>query len=76
MAVPAPTAVTSPVDVLTVATNVLLLLQVPPASPLLAYVAVAPIQSGEVPVTVPVLPLAFTEMDWDTVVVPHEVVTA
>src|SRR5580765_1037891 len=52
-AVPAATAVTSPVDAFTVATEVLVLLHAPPASPLVVYVAVAAIQSGEVPLTVP-----------------------
>ena len=58
--VPAPTAVTTPVDTFTVATAVLLLLHVPPPSPLLLYVAVAPIQSGEVPLTVPALAYGLT----------------
>ena len=52
-AVPGLTAVTNPVTGLTVATSVLLLLQVPPASPLLLYTAVEPIHNGELPVTVP-----------------------
>ena len=51
--VPALIAVTSPDDAFTVATAVLLLLHAPPAVPLLLYVAVWLIQSGEVPVTVP-----------------------
>ena len=58
--VPADTAVTSPVVALTVATPVLVLLHVPPAVPLLLYVAVAPIQRGLVPLTVPALALALT----------------
>ena len=57
---PAPTAVTAPDPALTVATEVLLLLHDPPASPLLLYVAVAPIQSGEAPLTVPAFALGFT----------------
>ena len=51
--VPLLTAVTSPVDELTVATEVLLLLQDPPASPSLLYVSDAPMHSGDVPLTVP-----------------------
>jgi hypothetical protein len=51
--VPAPIAVTTPDDAFTVATAVFVLLQVPPASPLLLYVAVAPIHSGDVPLIVP-----------------------
>ena len=46
-------AVTSPVEELTVATAMLLLVQIPPASPLLLNVCVAPIQSGEVPEIIP-----------------------
>ena len=55
MVVPGVRAVTRPDVAFTVATPVLLLLQVPPASPLLLYVAVWPIQSGDVPLTVPAL---------------------
>ena len=65
LVVPAESAVTSPVDAFTVATEVLLLLQVPPASPLLLYVAVWPIQSGEVPLTVPALAFGFTVKVFD-----------
>ena len=57
---PALTAVTAPVDAITVATAVLLLLQVPPALPLLVYVADWPIQSGDVPLTVPALAFGLT----------------
>ena len=65
VAVPALIAVTSPDAAFTVATAVLLLLQLPPASPLLVYVVVAPIQSGVVPVTVPALALGLTVNDLD-----------
>ena len=58
-------AVTSPEDAFTVATVVLLLLQLPPASPLLVYVAVCPIQSGVVPLTVPALAFGLTVNDLD-----------
>src|SRR6185503_349951 len=51
--VPAATAVTSPVDAFTVATEVLVLLHAPPAVPLLVKVVVPPMQIGVVPVTVP-----------------------
>ena len=63
VAVPALTAVTTPVDELTVATAVLLLLHEPPETPLLVYVAVAPIQSGDVPLTVPALAFGLTVND-------------
>ena len=48
---------------MTVATEVLELLHVPPAVPLLVYVAVAPTQSGEVPLTVPAFTFADTVKD-------------
>ena len=51
--VPAAIAVTKPVAAFTVATEVLVLLHDPPAVPLLVYVAVAPMQRGVVPLTVP-----------------------
>ena len=61
--VPALAAVTNPVLAFTVATVVFELLQVPPAVPLLEYVAVAPTHSGEVPLTVPGLTFADTVKD-------------
>ena len=67
MVVPALTAVTNPDEAFTVATAVLLLLHDPPASPLLVYVAVAPIQSGDVPLTVPALAFGLTVNDCDAV---------
>ena len=60
MVVPGIRAVTSPDVAFTDATEVLLLLQVPPASPLLLYVADWPIQSGDVPLTVPALAAELT----------------
>ena len=60
LVVPALNAVTSPVDELTDATNVLLLLHDPPALPSLVYAAVAPMQSGEVPFTVPAFAFGLT----------------
>ena len=65
LVVPAPTAVTTPDVAFTVATPVLLLLQVPPASPVLLYVADWPIQSGDVPLTVPALAFGFTVKVFD-----------
>ena len=53
MVVPALIAVTNPDDALTVATAGSLLLHDPPVLPLLEYVAVWLIQSGDVPLTVP-----------------------
>ena len=63
--VPALNAVTAPDVAFTVATAVLLLIQVPPASPVLLYVAVCPIQSGEVPLTVPALAFGLTVNAWE-----------
>jgi hypothetical protein len=57
---PALTAVTSPDTAFTEATAGLLLLQDPPASPVLLYVAVELIQSGEAPLTVPALAFGLT----------------
>lgn len=60
LAVPAPTAVISPELAFTVATAVLLLLHDPPVVPLLVYEAVAPIQSGVAPLTIPAFPFGLT----------------
>ena len=57
LVIPTFNAVTKPVDAFTVATAVLLLLQVPPVVPVLVYVAVAPIQSGDVPIIFPAVRL-------------------
>ena len=75
LAVPALTAVTNPDAAFTVATAGLLLLQDPPASPLLLYVAVAPIQSGEVPLTVPALALGLTVNNLDELTGPPQPLT-
>jgi hypothetical protein len=61
--VPALIAVTTPVEAFTVAIAVLLELQLPPALPLLEYVAVDPIQSGEAPLTVPAVAFGLTVSD-------------
>ena len=65
MAVPALNAVTTPDVAFTDATAGLLLLQLPPASPVLLNVAVWPIQSGEVPLTVPALAFGSTVNEAD-----------
>ena len=57
---PAATAVTSPVVAFTVATEVLLLLHVPPVVPFVLSVVFAPAQSTAVPVIVPALTFALT----------------
>lgn len=53
LVVPALTAVASPAPAVTAATAVFVLLQLPPDVPSLLYVAVAPMQSNEVPLTLP-----------------------
>jgi hypothetical protein len=60
LVVPALTAVTCPVDALTVATLVFELDHVPPLVPLELNVAVPPIHKGEVPLTVPADTFGFT----------------
>ena len=60
LTVPPLTAVTTPVDEFTVAIPVLAELHVPPVSPLLVKVAIAPVHSGEVPLTVPAFAFGFT----------------
>ena len=59
--VPALTVVAKPVAAFTVATAVFVLLQLPPAVLVLVYVAVAPIQSGDTPLIVPVLTFGLTD---------------
>ena len=63
--VPALNALTTPDVAFTEATAGLLLLQDPPASPVLLYVAVWPIQSGEVPLTVPAFAFGSTVNEAD-----------
>ena len=65
MVVPADNAVTTPDVAFTEATAGLLLLQDPPASPVLLYVADAPIQSGDVPLTVPAFAFGSTVNEAD-----------
>ncbi len=60
LAVPALTAFTTPVEGSTVATAVFVLLQLPPEVALRVKVGVAPIQTGEVPLTVPAITLLLT----------------
>ena len=60
LAVPAPTAVTKPLDEFTVATDELLLLQVPPAVPVLVKDALEPGHSGVAPFTVPAVTFGLT----------------
>ena len=62
---PALNAVTTPDVAFTDATAGLLLLQLPPASPVLLYVADAPIQSGDAPLTVPALAFGSTVNEAD-----------
>ena len=73
---PAATPVTTPVPELTVATAVLLLLQVPPLLPLLVNVVVEPTQTVVAPLIVPAFAAAFTVIDLVTVVVHPPLVFA
>ena len=59
LVVPAFTAVTIPVDEFTVANDVFELLQLPPGVPLLVYVEICPIHSGDRPLTTPALTAGF-----------------
>ena len=74
-ATPALKAVTNPEEAFTVATEVFVLLHDPPASPVLLYVAVVPIQSGDVPLTVPAFAFGLTVSDCDAVAGPLQPVT-
>ena len=65
VAVPPDTAVTNPVVGLTVATAGLLLLHVPPASPLELNVVDVDTHIGEVPVTVPAFTFGLTVKVWN-----------
>ena len=73
LVVPAPTAITAPVVEFTVATPVLELLHVPPASPVVENTAVPPIQSGEVPETVPAETVGLTLIDALLIGLPDKV---
>ena len=60
IALPVATPVTTPVAGLTVAVAVLLLLQLPPALPLLDNVVVEPMHTDDEPLTVPAFNTGFT----------------
>ncbi len=74
MAVPAVTPVTTPFAS-TVAVEVLLLVHVPPASPLLIKAIVVPRQTEEAPLMVPALAFGETVTASVAVAVPQELVT-
>src|SRR5450432_187727 len=71
VAVPDALPVTTPVLEFTVATTVLLLLQVPTLVLLLENVVVAATQTEEAPLTVPAFGSGFTVMSFDTEDVPQ-----
>jgi hypothetical protein len=75
VAVPDPAAVTTPVPEFTVATAVLLLLQVPPLVPLLVNVVGEPAQAVEEPLIVPAFGAAFTVINFVELNVPQLPVT-
>ena len=68
---PAPTAITIPVEGSTVAALVLLLLHTPPASPLLVNVEDVPTHVGAVPLIVPAFGAALTVIDFVAEAEPH-----
>ena len=71
VALPAATPVTTPVIEFTVATRLLLLLQLPPAVPLLVNVVTEPAQSVAEPLTVPALGRALMVILADEAELPH-----
>lgn len=75
MAEPLATPVITPVELLTVATPVLLEVHDPPVFPFEVNDVVAPIQTSCVPLNVPALGAAVTEsVTVELLVVPHELV--
>ena len=75
VALPGPTAVTTPVVAFTVATRLLLLLQLPPAAPLLVKALVAPVQRVVVPLIVPANGMALIVILADDDALPQVPVT-
>ena len=71
VALPVATPVTTPVDEFTVATRLLLLLQLPPPEPLLVKVVTEPPHSVAEPVTEPALGRALMVMLADDKELPH-----
>ena len=74
VAEPAATAVTTPVTEFTVAAVVLLLLQLPPPSPLLLNAVFAPVHNVAAPLTVPEFGSAVTVIPADAVATPQVLV--
>ncbi len=74
VAVPVLTPVTTPLA-FTVATAVLPLVHVPPASPLLVKVVVVPIHTDPVPLIVPALAFGLTVTNFVVLAVPQVLVT-
>lgn len=68
---PAATPVTTPVTEFTVATRLLLVLQLPPAVPVLVNVVTEPAQSGDEPLTVPAFGRALMVILADEEELPH-----
>ena len=75
LVVPAESAVTKPVLAFMVATAAFELLQLPPIVPLVVYVAVPLIQSGEVPPTVPALQEPTVNICKEDAGLPHPLLT-
>ena len=75
VALPAPTAVIAPVDELTVATKLLLLVQAPPPVPLLVKVVCEPAHIAEAPLIVPALASALMVILADAAEPPQVLLT-
>lgn len=71
VAEPAAPPVTTPVVAFTVATRLLLLLQLPPAVPLLVKVVTEPLHNVEAPLTEPALGRALMVILEDDAELPH-----
>ena len=75
VALPSPTPVTTPVVAFTVATSVLLLVQIPPASPLALKLMFAPAHTDDKPLIVPAFGSELTMIGKLAVEVPQLLVT-
>ena len=75
VALPGPTAVTRPLVAFTVATRLLLLLQLPPVAPLLDKTLAAPTQRVVVPLMVPATGIALIVILADDDALPQVPVT-
>lgn len=75
VALPAPTPVTTPVDELTLATKLLLLLQIPPPVPLVVSVVIDPAHTADEPLTKPAFGRALMVILADETELPQVLLT-